>query len=123
MRNRLDHAIGRVLKQVPPTVAVFPRNFYSTHRLGYAGVPDMFRLWPALLPLPLGGHLDDLVPQTDWADPARRGAVWSVMIADASDTTTELSTWIGDSVTIGNSAWSQVWRKVPSAAHRSRIFQ
>jgi hypothetical protein len=123
MRSRLVHAVGRVHKQVPPTTDTFPLKLYSADRFGDAGVPDMFRLWNALLPIPLGGQLDDLLPQTEWADPARRGSPWSVIIADGSDMDTELSAWIGDSISMGNGEWARFWDKVATGSHRSQVFR
>jgi hypothetical protein len=122
MRSRLDHAIGRVYKQVPPTISAFPQHLYSTDRFGDAGVPDAFRLWKALLPLPLDGSLENLVPQTEWAMPARKGSPWSVLVADSSDIETHLSAWVGDSISKGAGGWAQFWQAL-SGRHRAQVFK
>lgn len=123
MRNRLEHAIGRACLQVPPTIATFPRRFYSTGRFGDAGVPDMFRLWNALLPLPLGGSTEDLVPETEWAEPARKGAPWTIMIADDSIVDTQLSKWVGASISKGTVDWSNFWHKIAQGPYRADVFK
>lgn len=121
MHPRFTHAVSRVAAHVPPTTALFTTRFHSCDRLGESGVQDLFRLWEALLPLPLGPPVENLLPDTEWANPARRGAAWKVVVADDTQMDKQVTNWIGIHPRSG--PWSQFWAAIGHGILRTDVYR
>lgn len=121
--RELRATVEKVATHQHPLIGRFPPNLISTDKLAGSGIPDLFRMWAALLPLPLDESLADLLPEAEWAAPARDGAVWKVDVADDHRINAQMSKWIGESnIMYGNGPWPTKWKKM-SAALRADIYR
>lgn len=113
--RELRAAVEKVETHQHPMIRRFPPNLISTDKLAGSGIPDLFRMWAALLPLPLDESLADLLPETEWATPARKGADWKIDVADDHRINAQMSRWIGESnIMYGNGVWPTKWKKMSS---------
>lgn len=122
-RRSIEDSLGRLARFAPPRGAPLPRALFSTDRAGDSGVADLYRLWNALLPLPVEKELAALLPETDWAEPARKGGTWSSIIADDGQIDAQVSEWLGASVFSGDSAWAQTWEQLEFGVLRADVYR
>lgn len=121
--RELRATVEKVATHQHPLISRFPPNLISTDKLAGSGIPDLFRMWAALLPLPLDESLADLLPETEWAAPAREGAHWKIDVADDHRINTQMSRWTGESnIMYGNGVWPMKWKKMSSAL-RADIYR
>lgn len=121
-RAKLEDAVSRVKRHAPPQSADLPKLLFSTDRLGEAGVADLFRLWDALLPIPLAPPLADLLPETEWAEPARLGGTWKSVVADDGQIDAQAAQWSGESVS-GKTEWAKTWHKLNFGVLRADFYR
>ncbi|CAK9785603.1 hypothetical protein CC85DRAFT_272488 [Cutaneotrichosporon oleaginosum] len=122
-RRAIDDSLERLGRFAPPQGASLPRALFSTDRAGDSGVADLYRLWNALLPLPVEHELAALLPETDWAEPALKGGTWASVVADEGQVDAQASEWLGASVIGGDSAWAQTWEQLEVGTLRADVFR
>lgn len=120
-RRQVEDAINRVLDTREPKTASFPRTLFSTDHLGEEGVPELYRLWGALLPIALPPALTHLLPNEEWAYPARKGAQWKDSVADDGQIEVSLSQWTGSSIADG--PWGKLWSKLAEGEGASDVYR
>lgn len=122
VRDELEDAVNRIARHAPPKSGDLPKLLFSTDRLGEAGVADLFRLWNALLPIPLAPQLADLLPETQWAESARLGGAWKSVVADDGQIDAQATQWVGESVN-GQTEWGRVWRRLNFGVLRADFYR
>lgn len=122
-RRAIEDSIVRLSRFAPPRDAALPRALFSTDQLGDSGVADLYRLWNALLPIPIAPQLAALLPETEWAEPARKGGPWSSVIADDGQIDAQVSEWLGESVFAGASDWAQTWEQLEFGVLRADVYR
>lgn len=121
--RELRATVDKVATHQHPLIAQFPFNLISTDKLAGSGIPDLFRMWAALLPLPLDESLADYLPEAEWATPAREGAHWKIDVADDHRINAQMSRWIGESsIMYGHGVWPTKWKKM-SYTLRADIYR
>ncbi|KAL1413291.1 hypothetical protein Q8F55_001047 [Vanrija albida] len=120
-RRQMEDAVSRVLDTRNPKETNFPRNLYSTDHLGAEGVPELYRLWVALLPIALPPALARLLPNEEWAYPARKGGNWKEAIADDGQVEVAVPQWTGSSIADGK--WGKLWSKLAEGEGASDVFR
>ncbi|BEI81831.1 hypothetical protein CcaverHIS002_0209910 [Cutaneotrichosporon cavernicola] len=122
-RLAFEDSLSRLARFAPPRGAPLPRALFSTDRAGDSGVADLYRLWNALLPLPVEQELAALLPETAWAEPARKGGTWSSIIADDGQIDAQVSEWLGASVFDQESAWGHTWEQLEFGVLRADVYR
>lgn len=122
-KRSMEDGLARLSRFAPPREAQLPRALFSTDRMGDSGVADLYRLWNALLPLPVAPQLAALLPETEWAEPARKGGAWSSVIADDGQIDAQVSEWLGESIFGGSSDWAQTWEQLEFGVLRADVYR
>lgn len=122
-RRAMEDSLARLSRFAPPRAAALSRALFSTDKRGDSGVEDLYRLWNALLPLPLAPQLAALLPETEWAEPARKGGAWSSIVADDGQIDAQVSEWLGESVFAGTSDWAQTWEQLEFGVLRADVYR
>jgi hypothetical protein len=68
-------------------------------------------------------ELTGLLPETEWAEPARKGGTWSSVVADDGQIDAQVSEWLGTSVFGGDSAWAQTWEQLEFGVLRADVYR